>query len=160
MNGLTHVLKDRAILVAWIAGLVLITSLLWFLSFPFRSACLMNSTNKILASMNEADYSKAPRILSAPLLRPFSGSAALGCWYRLADSNSLFYVFVLMHGGILVPCGVEISEKGVIGEIIPLGSHARQVMGRIPQNLIKVYAQRIETSTAAVVVDSLTGGGR
>jgi hypothetical protein len=160
MNGLTHVLKDRAILVAWIAGLVLIASLLWFLSFPFRSTCLMNSTNKILASMNDANIDAPPKLLSAPLLRPFSGPAPLGCWYHVSDSNSLFYVFVLMHGGILVPFGAEISEKGEISEIIPLGSHARQVMGRIPQNLIQIYAKRIESSAASVVVDSLTRGGR
>jgi hypothetical protein len=159
MNGLTHVLKDRAILVAWIAGLVLVASLLWFLSFPFRSVCLMNSTNKILASMDDAGSGAPPKLLSVPLLRPVGGPAPLGCWYRLADSNSLFYVFVIMHGGILVPCGVEISEKGELAGIIPLGNHARQVMGRIPQGLIQVYARRIESSAQAVT-DSLTKGGR
>jgi hypothetical protein len=160
MNGLTYVLKDRAILVAWVAGLVLIASLLWFLSFPFRSVCLMNSTNKILASLNDAGSDAPPKILSAPLLHPFSGSAPLGCWYRIADSNSLFYVFVLMHGGILVPCGAEISEEGGIDEIIPLGSHARQVMGRIPQSLVQAYAHRIESAAAEVAVNSLARGGR
>jgi hypothetical protein len=159
MNGLTHVLKDRAILVAWIAGLALIASLLWFLSFPFRSVCLMNSTNKILASMDN-DGSGAPmKLLSAPVLRPFSGPAPLGCWYRVSDSNSLFYVFALMHGGILVPCGAEISEEGEVTGIIPLGNHAQQVMKRIPQGLVQVYAQRIESSAVAVT-DSLTRGGR
>jgi hypothetical protein len=157
MNDLTSVLKDRAILVAWIAGLLLIASLLWFLSFPFRSVCLMNSTNKILASMD--DDGAPAQILSAPLLHPFSGPAPLGCWYRISDSNSLFYVFALMHGGILVPCGAEVSEKGEVTRIIPLGSHARQVMRRIPQGLIQVYAQRIESSSRAVT-DSLTRGDR
>ena len=159
MNGLTDVLKDRAILVAWIAGLVLVASLLWFLSFPFRSACLMNATNKILASMDNDGSGAPPKLLSAPLLRPFRGPASLGCWYRVADSNSLFYVFVLMNGGILVPCGAEITEEGELGGIIPLGSHARQVMGRIPPNLIQVYAQRIESSAAAVT-DSFTREGK
>jgi hypothetical protein len=157
MNGLTHVLKDRAILVAWIAGLVLIASLLWFLSFPFRSVCLMNATNKILASMDD-DSAAPPKLLSAPLLRHFSGPAPMGCWYRLTDSHSLFYVFVLMHGGILVPCGAELSEEGKVTGIIPLGSHARQVMTRIPQGLIQVYVNRIESAAAAS--DSTTRGGR
>jgi hypothetical protein len=159
MNGLTSALKDRAIFVAWIAGLVLIASLLWFLSFPFRSACLMNSTNKILVSMDVPEYAARPRHLSAPLLRPSSGPAPLGCWYRLSESDSLFYVFVLMHGGILVPCGAEISERGEVTEIIPLGSHARQVLGRIPQGLVQIYVHRIE-SAAADAAASLARGGR
>jgi hypothetical protein len=159
MNGLTHVIKDRAVLVAWIAGLVLIASLLWFLSFPFRSTCLMNATNKILASMNNDGSGAPPKLLSAPLLRPFRGSAPLGCWYRVSDSNSLFYVFVLMNGGILVPCGAEINEEGKIGGIIPLGNHARQVIGRIPPNLIQAYASRIESS-AVTVTDSFTREGK
>jgi hypothetical protein len=159
MNGLTSVLKDRAVLVAWIIGLVFIASLLWFLSFPFRSTLLMNSTNKILASMDNEVSGKPPALLSAPLLRPFHGPAPLGCWYRLSDSNSLFYVFVLMHGGILVPCGAEITAEGEVSGIIPLGNHAQQVMGRIPPNLIQVYELRIESS-ARGVTDSLKRGER
>jgi len=77
---------------------------------------------------------------------PFS----LGCWYRVHQSDSLFYVFTLMQGGILVPCGAEIAQNGKVIEIIPLGSHARQIMGRIPQGLIQVYIRRIESAAATV----------
>jgi hypothetical protein len=159
MIGLTHVLKDRAILVAWIAGLILFASLLWFLSFPFRSACLMNSTNKILASMDAVDSVAPHQLLSAPLLRPYAGQTPMGCWYRISDSDSLFYVFVLMHGGILVPCGAELSEGGKVTEIIPLGNHARQVMGRISPDLVQVYVNRIE-SAAALMANSSNREGK
>jgi hypothetical protein len=50
-----------------------------------------------------------------------------------------------MREGVLVPCGVEITEDGIVNEIIPLGSHARQVIGRIPQGVIQVYIHRIKS---------------
>jgi len=150
MTNFTVVLKDRAIFVGWIAGLVLIASLLWSLSFPFRSFCLMRSTNKVLITMNDS------RRLVAPL--PQSNSVSLGCWYRLSGSSynmsgsGLFYVFALVQGGILVPCGAEISEMGEVLEIIPLGNHARQIMKRTPPGLIQLYIRRIESAAAAVAV--------
>ena len=141
MTNLTVLLKDRAILAGWIAGLVLIASLLWSLSFPFRSFCLMRSTNKVLITMDDS------RRLVAPL-PPSAGPVSLGCWYRLSgsDSGSLFYVFALVQGGILVPCGAEISGKGEVLNIIPLGSHARQIMKRIPPGMIQMYIRRIEST--------------
>ena len=142
MSDLTSALKDRAILLGWVAALVLIASLLWSFSFPFRSACLMQSTNKTLISMDDA------RRLSAPMVRPFAAPVPLGCWYSLAESDSLFFVFTIMQGGILVPCGAEISPEGKVIDIIPLGSHALQVMNQIPGGLIQVYINRIESAAA------------
>jgi len=149
MTNLTVLLKDRAILAGWIASLVLIGSLLWSLSFPFRAFCLMRSTNKVLITMGDS------RRLVAPLANPAGGPVSLGCWYRLSGSgsgsdNAFFYVFTLVQGGILVPCGAEISEKGEVLEIIPLGSHARQIMKRIPPGLIQMYIRRVESAAAAV----------
>ncbi|MCL2270479.1 MAG: hypothetical protein FWC24_03945 [Treponema sp.] len=144
MNDLTSVLKDRAIFLGWIAGLVLIASLLWIFTFNFRSACLMHSANKILVSMND------DRRLSAPLPRP-SGPAPLGCWYRISGSDSLFFVFAILQGGILVPCGAEISGEGKVLNVIPLGSHALQMMDRLPRGMVQVYVNRIESSAASGV---------
>jgi len=145
MNNVTAVLKDRAILAGWIAGLILIASLLWSLSFPFRSFCLMRSTNKILITMND------PRRLIAALPHTAGGPSSLGCWYRLAGSEngSLFYIFTLVQGGILIPCGAEISDKGDVIDIIPLGNHARRIMSRTPPGLIQMYSRRIETAAGA-----------
>ena len=144
MNNLTSVLKDMAILAGWIAGLVLIASLLWSLSFPFRSFCLMRSTNKVFITMNDS------RRLAASIPHSGASPVSLGCWYRLSGSGSLFYVFALVQGGILVPCGAEISEKGEVVEIIPLGSHARQIMSRIPPGLLQLYVRRIEAAAAVI----------
>jgi hypothetical protein len=133
------VIKDRAIFLGWIAGLVIISILLWSFSYPFRATCLMLSTNKVLISMADE------RRLTSPLLRPPAVPVPLGCWYRLANSNSLFFVFTIMREGILVPCGAEIFENGDVS-ISPLGSHARQLFERIPQSIMQVYIHRIESS--------------
>jgi len=145
MKETTSTLKDKTIFVGWVAVLVIIASLAWSLSFPFRSDCLMNATNKILISMDDH------RHLASPVLHPAAAQAPLGCWYRLYDSGSLFFVFAVMREGILVPCGVEISEQGEIVEIIPLGNHARQVMDEIPQGLMQVYIRRIESAAAVII---------
>ena len=157
MTNLTVVLKDRAIFAGWIAGLVLIASLLWSLSFPFRAFCLMRSTNKVLIAMDDS------RRLVAPLPHSTSSPASLGCWYRLSGSrfdsaSSLFYVFALVQGGILVPCGAEISGNGEVLEIIPLGNHARQIMKRTPPGLIQLYVRRIESAAAAIAAGVSQGG--
>ena len=140
MNNLVPSLKSRAVFGAWIAGLLLAAALLWSLSFPFRASCLMRVTNKVLASMNDE------RRLSAPLPHLSARPVPLGCWYSLAESPSLFLVFTVMRGGILIPCGAEIAERGEIVEIIPLGSHARQVMEKTPRAVLQLYVRRIETA--------------
>ncbi|MDR0494793.1 MAG: hypothetical protein LBG95_04105 [Treponema sp.] len=154
MSDFTSAVKDRAVLLGWVAGLALVAALFWSFSFSFRSVCLMNSTNKTLAAMDDA------RRLSIPLPRTHAAvPEPLGCWYRISGTDSLFFVFTIMRGGILVPCGAEISENGKLVEIIPLGGHARQVMGQIPQGLIQIYGRRIE-SAAAVIARAAEKGER
>jgi len=143
MNKLSPVVKDRLILIGWIAGLLLAASLAWALSFPYRSAILMRSVNKALEAAGDA------RIISAPLPGRVTGRAPMGFWYRLSESGSSFFVFVIMNEGILVPCGAEISGDGKAGNLVPLGSHARQIIGRIPQGVINVYLRRIEGAASA-----------
>jgi hypothetical protein len=140
MNNFIPTLKDRAVFLGWIAGLVLVASLLWSFSFSFRAACLMKGTNKTLTAMGDK------RRLSAPLSNPYAMPVPMGCWYSLSESGSLFFVFTIMREGILVPCGAEISQEGKVVEIIPLGNHARQVMDRMPRTLIQIYINRIESA--------------
>ncbi|MCL2762033.1 MAG: hypothetical protein FWD36_02345 [Treponema sp.] len=139
MNDFIPALKDRAVFLGWVAGLVLLASLLWSFSFPARAAGLMRVTNKALVAMDDE------RRLSAPLLHRSTGQI-LGCWYSVHESDSLFFVFTIMREGILVPCGAEVSGKGEVVDIIPLGNHAKQALDRIPQNLIQIYVRRIETA--------------
>jgi len=142
MNHITSALKDRLLLLGWIIGLTLAAVLLWSLTSQFRSACLMRSANRVLAAQDD------PRSLSAPMQHPFASPVPMGCWYTIEDSPSLFFVFAILRDGILVPCGAEISEKGEVTDLIPLGSHARKVIGRIPQGQVQVYLRRIESAAA------------
>ena len=135
-------MKDRLILLGWFAGLLLAVSLAWSFSFSYRSASLMRSVNKALEAAGDT------RALFSPLPRGGTRPMPMGFWYRLYESNSLFFIFVIMNEGILVPCGVEINEDGKAVDIVPLGSHARQLIGRIPQGVIQVYLRRIESAAS------------
>jgi hypothetical protein len=143
MNKLSPIVKDRLILLGWIAGLLLAASLAWSLTFPYRADSLMKSVNYALEAAGDT------RLIFSHLPRRFAKPAPLGFWYRLYQSDSLFFVFVIMHEGILVPCGVEINKEGKAVDIVPLGSHARQVINRIPQGVIQVYIRRVESVLSA-----------
>ena len=142
MTEFTASLKDRGILFGWIAGLLLAAALLWSLSYHFRAACLMRSVNRSLIDMQD------DRRLVTPLRRPLAGQFPLGCWYTVDGTDSLFFVFTIMRDGILVPCGAEISAEGKVKDIVPVGSHARQVLDRIPRGVIHIYTRRIESAFA------------
>lgn len=140
MKIMPPALKDRLIFFGWVAGLIVAASLLWSLTFSFRAGCLLRVTNKELASLED------DRRLAAPLPR-YARSAPLGCWYSM-DDDSLFFVFAVFQGGILVPCGAEINAEGRVVDIIPLGRHARKVLERIPRGQIQIYTRRIESAAA------------
>lgn len=144
MTNLTSILKDRVIFGGWVAGMVIIIALLWSLTFAFRADSLKSAVNKTLSMMGNDQY------LSASLPHPPAGQSPMGCWYTLYGSRSLFFVFVMMKDGILVPCGAEIAEDGIVTEIIPLGNHAQQVMNQIPQGMIQIYVRRIESAAAVI----------
>jgi hypothetical protein len=142
MNKLSPTVKDRLILMGWFAGLLLAASLAWSLSFPYRSVCLMRSVSRALETIGDT------RIIAGPLPGRFSKAGPMGFWYRLYESDSLLFVFVIMNEGILVPCGVEINKDGKAVGIVPLSNHARQVIGRIPHGVIQVYLRRIESAAS------------
>jgi len=145
LNSLIPALKDRAVLAAWIVGLVLVASVIWSLTFSFRLNVLMHATNRALAAAEDT------RRLSGPCPVLFRTRDILGGWYTIAGSDSRFFVFAVMRDGILVPHGAEISAEGQIVEMVPLGSHARQVVDRIPRGMIDVYARRIESVFASAI---------
>jgi hypothetical protein len=144
MNKLPPIMKDRLILLGWIVGLLIAASLVWSLTFNYRAASLMRSVNRALAASDDT------RLIYSHLSGRFTKQSPMGVWYRLYASDSLFFVFVIMRDGILVPCGVEINKDGKAVDIVPLGSHARQVIGRIPHGVIQVYIDRVEAAASAL----------
>jgi len=166
MNKLSPAVKDRLILLGWIAGLLLAASLVWSLSFNYRAAVMAVSVNKALEAAGDKRTvtARLPGRFAVPANRGpvFTGplnyvparTGPTGLWYGLEDSDSLFFVFVIMNEGILVPCGVEIGEDGKAAGLIPLGGHARQVIGRIPDGVIRVYLNRVEAAAAHTLRDA------
>jgi hypothetical protein len=140
---MSPIVKDRLILFGWIAGLLLAAALIWSLSFNYRAAALARSVNRALDAADDA------RVIDSILPRSFAKSSPMGFWFRLDESDSLFFVFVIMNEGVLVPCGVEIDRTGKAVDVVPLGSHARQVIERIPQGIIQIYLRRIESAASA-----------
>jgi hypothetical protein len=143
MNRLSPTVKDRLILLGWIAGLLLCASLAWSLSFPYRSDTMMQAVNKALEAAGDS------RIILSPLPGRAARPAPIGFWYSLINSDSLFFFFVIMNEGALVPCGVEIKDGQASG-LVPIGSYARQVIGRIPNGVIQVYLRRIEAAAGRI----------
>ncbi|MDR1318105.1 MAG: hypothetical protein LBJ90_00645 [Treponema sp.] len=134
-------LRDRAVFLGWIAGLVVAGALIWSLTQPVRERALMRAVNRVLILRED------PRRLSAPLAAP-PGEGLFGSWYSLLNSDSSFFVFAVMRDGILVPCGAQVSGEGKVEEIIPLGAHAGQVSGSLSQGILQIYIRRIENTAA------------
>jgi hypothetical protein len=135
-------LKDRAILFGWIGGLLLVGMLLWGLTQPLQTRCLMRAVNKSL------EHLKDPRRVSAPLGRHPVSASPPGVWYSVSDSDAAMLVFAVMWDGILVPCGARVSGEGKVEELLPLGSHAEQLLKNIPEAALRFYIHRIETAAA------------
>ena len=131
-------IKDRAKLVAWIAGLIIVSTLPWTLTRPLLSSYLSRTVNQSLAANGESVR------ISSPLSPPPVKSSPLGIWYRLEDSNNLFFVFAIMHDGIMLPCGAVVTPQGEVSGIIPLSAHARKVFSRIAGGVLRLYTRRIE----------------
>jgi len=145
MASIVPALKDRAVLAGWILGIALVAALAWSLTFSLRLNALMHAANRALAAAEDT------RRLSAPLPGALQPRELLGAWYSVEGSDSLFFVFAIMRDGILAPHGAEVTPQGRIVEMVPLGSHARQVADRIPRGAADVYARRIESSFEAAL---------
>lgn len=130
--------KDKIILISWILGLLIITSLVWILSRPLQANSLLRTANSVLISSNDSR-----RLVS------FSGRAGnetlLGYWYSMNTTDKMF-VFSVFHDGILIPLGAVVSDNGIVKEIIPLSLHAAHVFDYLPDSVLQIYINRIETA--------------
>jgi hypothetical protein len=135
-------IKDRAVFLGWIGGLIIIGGIIWSLTQPVRTRGLMRSVNRILSLGEDTRQLKAP--FSFP--RPTGSTGPLGNWYTLMDSGDTFFVFTIMRDGILVLCGAQVSAEGKVVDIVPLSDHAKEVFADIPGGIIQTYIRRIEAS--------------
>jgi len=134
-------LKDKAVLFAWVAGLLLLISAIWILTQPIQSFYLMRSVNNVLINNND------PRRLTGFI--PFKSEKAnlLGYWYSMHGSTDKMFIFSVFQDGILVPLGAIVSAEGKVNEMIPLSAHAAQVFDALPESILQMYAIRIESNS-------------
>jgi hypothetical protein len=138
-------LKDRAVLLGWIAGLLIIISIIWFFSQPLQTHYLLRTVNSVLIN------NKDSRRVTGYLPVKSGQTGLLGFWYYMQNSSDLFFVFTVFHDGILVPLGAIVSANGSIEEIIPLSAHAVQIYDKIHDSVLQIYVRRIETTAKAVI---------
>jgi|GEM_PF-761997 len=149
-------LKDKAILLGWIFGLLLLISFLWIITQPIQSNYLMRTVNNVLMSNNDSR-----RLFSSLKMDSFeqkSGNAnLLGYWYTLNNSSNLMFVFTVFQDGIMLPLGAIVLPDGTVSEIIPLSAHAVYVFDTLPKSILQIYIKRIE-SMQYVSADKKGGG--
>jgi len=133
-------LKDKAVLLAWIAGLLLLISIFWILTQGLQANYLMRSVNSVLSSNNDS------RRLSSPIQEKTASAGPLGYWFSISNSTDKLFVFNVFQDGILVPLGAIVSINDKVEEVIPLSAHAIQVFDALPKSILQMYINRIESA--------------
>jgi hypothetical protein len=140
-------LKDKAILFAWIIGLLLLICMLWIFTQPIQSFYLMRSVNNVLINSNDT------RRLSESLSLKTERTNLLGYWYKMHNTTDIMFVFVVFQDGLLVPLGAIVSADGKVDEIIPLSAHATQVFDALPKSILQMYTVRIESAIVPLITE-------
>ena len=133
--------RDTILLICWIAGLVSICGLCWFLSGPLRADLLQRSINR--AWISSGDSRRLETQIPPGSLKP--NLERLGTWYTLAGGNRVL-VFTIISDGIFLPCAAIINPRGKVIEMTPLGMNGRRLLSRAPSGIIQLYTRRIEGS--------------
>ncbi|MCL2833653.1 MAG: DUF3821 domain-containing protein [Treponema sp.] len=132
-------LKDTAIFFGWIAGLLVIGGLCFFLTGSLRSDLLQSSINRAWAQSGVAYRLQAPA-------DPGSVSPALsrlGSWYTIDEENRAL-VFTLVSDGIFLPCAAIVDSQGKTVKMLPLSSSGDKIFDRVPDKVKLLYQRRIE----------------
>ena len=132
--------KDRAVSFGWIAGLLIIVSLLWIFTQPLQTHYLLRTVNRTFITAGH------PHRVTVPLTQNGKSSFLLGYWFSMLNTADRMFIFVLMRDGILVPLGARVSANGIVEEIIPLSAHAVESMESIPHSVTRMYVRRIEAA--------------
>jgi hypothetical protein len=132
--------KNKVISFSWIAGLLILISLIWIMTQPLMARYLLRTVNRTLINTGQ------PHRAVSSLAQSRENASLLGFWYSMANTQERLFVSAIMRDGILVPIGVIVSPEGDVKEMIPLSAHAAQVMDELPLNIQRMYAARIEAS--------------
>jgi len=130
-------MKDKAILLGWITGLLLLISVLWISVQSVHAFNVLRAVNGVF--INNDDSRRVSKFLRAK-----AGKAELlGYWYSMNSTDKMF-VFMVFKDGILVPLGAIVSPDGNVSEIMPLSAHAVQIFDSLPKSILQMYVGRIE----------------
>jgi len=138
-----HGLKDKAILSCWIAGLLILISIVWIFTQNIQTFHLLRTVNNVLISNNDS------RRVYAFIPGKTAKKGLLGYWYSMSNPANQMFVFTVFQDGILVPLGAVVSSYGTVEEIIPLSAHAVQIFENLPQGFLQTYIDKIETAASA-----------
>ena len=159
-NPLVPQMKDTAILVGWIAGLVLIAGLVWFLTQPVRSTILSKAVNQALEQSGSSHRLEAP--VSPGALK--HGVSKMGSWYTMTEFSgrkaadagakenpgevqpvkTTAFIFAFIGEGAFFPCAAIVSPEGKVEEFIPLSGYGEKIIKRVSPEILKLYTRRIE----------------
>ena len=142
--------KDIGVLAGWIAALILIAGLSWFLTQPVRSRFLLQAVNRVLEQSGDRRRLGEP----VPESDLKAGLSRMGAWHtvRLVDNSGYAgiydgrraLIFTFIGEGAFFPCVVLVSPEGKVEEFIPLSSYGERMMKRFSPGISRVYARRIE----------------
>ena len=138
--------KDSLVLMGWIAGLILIAGLFWFLTRPVRDRFLLNAVNQALQQSGDSRRLGEPAVPGEA--GELSGSLILGSWFTmsgrdLAEGRKVF-VFAFVAGGSFFPCAAMVDSGGKVEEFVPLDEYGKKIIGRLSPGILRIYARRIE----------------
>jgi len=133
-------LKDKAVLLGWIAGLLMLISLIWILSQNIQAHYLLRSINDVFISNDDE------RRVIGLLQKKHGKTVPMGYWYSMYNNKENMFVFTVFKDGILIPLGAIVSDNGNVQEIIPLSAHAVQVFNSLPKSILQIYIKRIEAA--------------
>ena len=131
-------MKDKAVLFAWIAGILLLISVLWIISQSAQTHYLLRAVNNVFINNNDS------RRLSVYMQQKPQKTGLFGHWYLMNNSDYKMFVFAIFNNGILIPLGAIISADGAVQEVLPLSAHAVQVFDILPASILQIYISRIE----------------
>jgi len=130
--------KDRAVLFGWVAGLLLLISLLVILTVPVQGYYILRNVNSMFINNNDT------RRLYAYIQQKSGKADPFGYWFSMTNSENRMFVFSIFKDGILIPLGAVVTTEGSVEEIIPLSAHAVQAFAALPESVIQMYVRRIE----------------
>jgi len=146
-------MKDKAILFGWIAGLLLLISILWILTQQAQAFHLLRAVNNVFM------YNDDARRVSEFIHTKAGKTESLGYWYSMYNSNDKMFIFTVFQDGILIPLGAIVSPNGTVSEILPISAHAEQVFDKLPKSILQIYSDRIENA-ARVNFSTMQGSGK